>query len=208
MITIGKIVFDEKLINHKTLPYVQYQNVLETPKAAPLQLPTLTIGWKLVNKLFPNKNFDILEREFRLNRPEQHFWEFSATEDIVQYTNGLDHFIKKLPYLFISNFQYKNADPFFNELFSIDAIDKFLPDGGFLYVYKNEMAYYLIDRTIYGLKLPMYQYIGIDSNDLIQRLCAKSKNHRLDDSTDYQTYYKQFPEFGYLKRSMVVFLFS
>lgn len=173
-----------------------------------LTVPTLTVGWKLVNELFPNKNIDILDKEFHPNRPEQHFWEFNSDEDIIQYTNGLEHFIKKLPYLFISTFDYKNVDPFFNELFTVDAVCNFLPDHGSLYIYKNEMVYYLMDRTIYGLKIPMYHYIGIDTNEIIQRLISKSKNHKLDDSTEYQTYYKQFPEFGYLKRSMVVFLFS
>jgi len=212
MIHIGKIIYNEKLLNHKELPYVYYQKIPDTPKIDK-QLPTLIVGWKLVKELILSYPHDILEKEIdfkkiNLKIKERYFWEFSSSEDIVQYSIGIDFFIKRLPYLFITNFEYKNIDPFFHDLFTIDAINKHIPDGGNLYVYKKDMAYYLVDKTIYGVKLSIYDYIGIDDQFIIDALIAKSKNHLLDDSTEYQKYYKQFPEFGFLKRSMVVFLFS
>ncbi len=206
MIQIGKIVHKEKLINHKPLPYIVYQNLTETPKTN-TKLPSLIVGWKLANELFPTTNLDILERDINLKQRDKYLWEFSPTEDIIQYSSGIDLFVKKLPYLFISRFDYKNADPFVHNLFTFDQINEYLPDGGSLYVYKNEIAYYLSGNTIYGIKLAIYDYMTMDVQGIVNLLVSKSKNHILDDSTEYQKYYKLFPEFGYLKRSMVVFLF-
>lgn len=207
MIKIGTIVHNEKLINHKPLSYIHYQFLGNTPKSDK-NLPTLIVGWKLVNETIPKYPHDILERELHLKRKQRYYWEFSPSEDIVQYSTGIDFFVKRLPYLFINNFQYRNADPIFNNLFSAEEMDAYLPSGGSLYIYKNEMAYYLHENTIYGIKLSIYEYLGISTSIIIQGLISKSIQHYLDDSTEYQKYYKLFPEFGYLKRSMVVFLFS
>jgi len=206
MIQIGKIVHKEKLINHKPLSYIIYQNLTETSRT-PLRLPTLIVGWKLANELFPYSNLDILERDINVKQRDKYLWEFSPTEDIIQYSSGLEFFVKRLPYLFISRYDYKNADPFFHNLFTLDQINGYLPDGGSLYVYKNEIAYYLSGNTIYGLKLAIYDYMTMNVQSIVNMLVSKSKNHFIDDSTEYQKYYKMFPEFGYLKRSMVVFLF-
>lgn len=207
MLQLGKIVHKEPLVNHKLLPYVFYQNLKDTPKDGKL-LPTLIVGWKLINELFPTYDHDILEKDLNIRTKCKHFWEFSPTEDIIQYTDGLEHFIKKIPYLFISQFNYKNADPIFNNLFTVGGLDGFLPSGGSLYVYKNEMAYYLHGDTIFGIKLTVYDYIQINVESVIEILKKKSANHFIDDSTEYQKYYKQFPEFSFLKRAMVVLLFS
>jgi len=211
MIEIGKIVYSDKLVNHKPLPYVVYHKYEPNVHVARVKnYSTLIVGWKLVNEIIPKYPHDILEREIDLKRKDKYFWEFSFDEDNVQYTQGLEAFIKKLPYLYISKFEYKNADPIFNGLFTLDDLDKFLPSDGYLYVYKNEIAYYFdyAESRIYGIKLSVYEYMGVPVPAVIDRLVKKSKRHFLDDSTEYQKYYKHFPEFGLLKRSMVVFLFS
>src|SRR5882757_6358934 len=169
MIQIGKIVHNEKLINHKPLPYIVYQNLSETPKTT-IKLPSLIVGWKVANELFPNSNLDILERDILLKQRDKYLWEFSPTEDIIQYSSGLEFFIKKLPFLFLSRYDYKNADPFFNDLFTLDQINGYLPDGGSLYVYKNEIAYYLSGNTIYGIKLAIYDYMAMDVESIVKLL--------------------------------------
>lgn len=204
MIQIGKIIHDEPLLNHKALSYVIYQKFNEGYLDDIEGLPTLIIGWKSMNILIPREH-DILEKE--LDSKKKHFWEFSPSEEIIQFSEGLSLFVKRLPYLFISKFLYKNIDPFFNNLYTIEDIGKLFPDSGDLYIYKNEMAYYRVDNTIYGLKLGIYDYLGVDIQLIIKALVSKSKNHILDDSTEFQKYYRMFPEFGFLKRSMVVFLF-
>lgn len=208
MLQIAKIYHNEKLINHKPLPYVSYHMVGDVIENDVRRLPTLIVGWKLVNKMMPLYPHDILEREVKLQRSNKYYWEFSPTEDIVQYTTGLEMFLKKVPYLYLQSFTYKNVDPFFNNIQSPVDITAFFPSGGSLYVYKNESAYYLHEKIIYGLKLSIFDYMNVDSMEITQALVAKSKSHLLDDSTQYQNYYKLFPEFGLLKRSMVVFLFS
>jgi hypothetical protein len=207
MIYLGKIVHKEPLVNHKPLPHIFYQNLNDTPKDKKV-LPTLIVGWKLVNELFPKYEHDIIEKDLHIRTKCKHVWEFSPKEDIVQYSQGLDFFIKKVPYLFISKYQYKNADPIFNNLFTVRDLSKFLPAGGSLYVYKNDMAYYLHEETIFGIKLTVYDYMRIKSSSVIEFLKSISTRHLIDDSTEYQKYYKEFPEFSFLKRSMVVLLFS
>lgn len=206
MIKIGKIVFDEKLHDHKELPYIVYQD-LNVLKKDETRVPTLIVGWKLANKLFPSQNLDILEREIKLNKKHKYYWEFTPMEDIVQYTQGLELFVKRLPHHFIKGFEYQNVDPFFHNMFTLDQIDKHFSTGGYLYVYKNDMAYYRLGDIIQGMKLSVYEYIGIDIPSIISLLVSKSEKHALDDGTEYQKYYKMFPEFGLLKRSMVVFVF-
>lgn len=196
MKTIGVINYNEKLINHKELSYIQYN-------ADNLNVPELTIGWNLVKLKHSEKNLDILNKEVSKNK----YWEFSPIEDIVQYSNGLELFIKNLPNYFINNYKYINVDPFANDLFTLDTISNYFPINGSLYIYKNDVAYYLLGNTIYGFKLSIYEYVGQSVEDIVQLLVNKSKNSYLDDSTEYQKYYKLFPEFGTLKRAMVVFMF-
>lgn len=203
---LAKIVYDEKLHNHKSLSHIFYQDIKIVEKDT-RQLPTLIVGWKLINKLLPNYPHDILEREVSIGRSNKIFWEFSPSEDIVQYSHGLEQFLKRIPLLFITRYQYKNVDPFFEGLFSVESLISFLPSGGDLYVYKDDMAYYRHNNTIYGLKLPVYNYIGLQMKSVRDVLLSKSARRCLDDSTEYQKFYKQFPDFGLLKRSMVVFYF-
>lgn len=207
MIQIGKIVHNEKLVNHKPLPYILYRASNEGYLEDIKNVPTLIIGWKLINTLVPRYNYDILQKELHFNNNNKYFWEFSPSENIIQSNTGVELFVKRLPYLFISKFLYKNIDPFFNNLYTSENIESFFPAGGDLYVYKNEMAYYRVGDTIYGLKLTIYDYLGVDTQVIVSALVTKSKNHNLDDSTEFQKYYRIFPEFGFLKRSMVVFLF-
>lgn len=206
MIQFGKIVHDEKLVNHKPLPYIFYR--ASTGYNEDIKnVPTLIIGWKSINSLVPKYSHDILEKELQLKDGNRYFWEFSPTEDIIQYSDGIEKFVKRLPYLFISKFKYINIDPFFSNLFTSEDIVKFFPDGGDLYVYKNEMAYYRVENVIYGLKLSIYDYLQVDGKTIIDVLIGKSKKYLLDDATEFQKYYRMFPEFGFLKRSMVVFAF-
>ena len=205
MIKLGRIVCknESDLLNHKRLLYVEYD------RSQNKHLPTLVIGWKYINDLLPDYPHDILEKEIFIPKTMGLYWEFSPIEDIVQYSQGLEKFIKKIPYIYMSNYTYINGDPFFNNLFSIDAINGFLPDGGNLYIYKNEIVYYCFGKNIYGFKLSIFDYLGLDSTLIIALLRKKAVKEVIDThGEEYQKYYKQFPEFGMLKRSMVVFLFS
>jgi hypothetical protein len=191
------------------LPYISYHKLSEDNKADK-SLPTLVIGWNLVNDLLPVYEHDILEKEIHSGNTQfKHYWEFSPTEDIIQYTQGLELFTKKIPYMYMSRYVYINGDPFFNNLFSVDAINIFLPDGGNLYIYKDEVVYYCVGNNIYGFKLSIFDYLGLDSSLIIGMLRKKAIKEIIDThGEEYQKYYKLFPEFDMLKRSMVVFSFS
>lgn len=206
MIKIGNIIHYEPLINHKPLEYINYGSC--EPNGEPQyyfnDLPTLRIGWKEVKKI-TELPVNVLNKNFN----EKVRWEFSPTEDIIQYTEGLEKFIKELPTRFIEKYEYFNIDPFLHKLNKIEDLSVPIPAHGHLYVYKNDMAYYKAGETIYGIKLPAFEYVGITPASIIEMLKSKApSSFLLDDSTEYQKYYKLFPEFPLLKRSMVVFLFG
>lgn len=213
MIKLGNIYHAEPLINHKPLDYINYKPIdncmppylcIANADASVGHIPSLFVGWKKIrdNRLFGVD--DVLNKYLGTTM----WWEFSPSESIIQYSEGIEKFLKKVPHYYISNFKYFNADPFFLNLFTLKNIESLIPDGGDLYVYKEDMAYYRSNHKIYGFKLPVFSFIGLSSTDIINLLKSKAKNHLLDDSTEYQKYYRKFPDFPLLKRSMVVFLFS
>lgn len=198
---IGNVVSPEKLINHKEVPFLNYyKDVSEVGN----QLPTLIIGWNYFKSTNIGGEADILTK----NMVNQRYWEFSPDEDIVQYSQGLENFVKRIPEYYISKYRYVNIDPFFQNLYTVEQLQNFFKPNGDLYVYKKDILYYRKGYVICGLKLSIYEYLGHHVDDIINVMVSKSKNHLLDDSTEYQKFYKLFPEFGLLKRSMVVFLFS
>lgn len=205
MFKIGNIVHKEPLINHKQLSHVNYySNHLEVEN----KLPTLIIGWNsyksIVGQMNPTFEVDILNKHI----VDMNYWEFSPSEDIIQYSKGIENFVLKLPEYYIKTFMYVNLDPFFYNLYTVDELRSYLPSNGHLYVYKNDMAYYRSGDVIFGIKLSIYDYLGQDVQTIVQTLSANSEKSVIDDGTEYQKYYKMFPEFPLLKRSMVVFLFS
>ncbi len=211
MIKMGNIFSDCELINHKKLDYINYGKCSDMPKfwnfnASKFKtnnLPTLFIGWKALENIFP---INILEKKL----PNNMFWEFSPEEDIIQYTNSLESFIKEVPSLYIKRCPYINADLFNHKIFKSDDLEWKLSKikNGDLYVYKNDMAYYNTqNNTIYGFKLPIYNAVLGDGLAL-KTLKESSEKVIEDDGELFQRYYKMFPDFPLLKRSMVVFAFS
>lgn len=208
MIKLGNILHCEPLINHKPLEYINYgmYDIDGDPLFFFNALPTLRIGWKATKKA-TELNLDILNKNFN----DKVRWEFSPTEHIIQYTEGLEKFIKELPTRFIEQYKYTNIDPIFHKIYKLEDFNNVIPKHGAtgLYVYKNDMAYYLSIDHILGIKLSAFEYFGISSTDIIEMLKSKiDDRYLLDDSTEYQKYYRILPDFPLLKRSMVVFLFS
>jgi hypothetical protein len=201
MIKLGNILHSEPLLNHKQLDYINYGS---TQSWFMNDLPTLRVGWRDLK----STSFAVVTNILNKQLDNNYWWEFSPSEEIIQYSMGLDKFVKSLPRLFIEQYMYVNVDPFNFNLFTINDLEKYYSGGGDLYVYKNDMIYYRLGKVIYGLKLSAYSYIGVDVVKIIEMLKEKAERSVIDDSTQYQKYYRLFPEFPLLKRSMVVFLFE
>lgn len=177
--------------------------------------PTLIIGWSMYQKAFPEFKPDILDKTYKFNV----CWEFSMEEKITDHFTGIENFIKNAPKQYIESYKFVNIDPILYSIQSeenlIDVIGKYLylPHVS-LYQYLDNMIY-LLDRgsktQIVGLHLNAYKYFGFDIEKIKGLLYAViTKNSRKctidQDGAIYQSYYRKFPDFDQLKRSMVLFL--
>ncbi len=201
MIKIANIITNCELINHKKLDYINY---CDDPNNIIDGLPKLLVGWKFLNEK-TGLRLSILDKEIS----NRFFWEFSPDEDIIQYTNGLESFLKSAPTLFINKFRYINADPFNYKIFNAESLEQKLLKikNGKLYVYRNDMGYYWVENKIYGFKLSMYNAI-LGENVALELLKSVSDKFIADEGDLFQQHYKIFPNFPQLKRSIVVFSFS
>ena len=78
-----------------------------------------------------------------------------------------------------------------------------------IYQYKEEIVYLLVpaERKIYGVYLNAFKYFGFDNKEILNQFSNKYVAKTIDqDGSIYQSFYRQFPDFDRLKRSMVLFL--
>lgn len=213
---IGAIINYSDSYHQKRVDYIHYltniDEYLEICKLKSNQnnykIPVLCIGWDFVKKnniteIFRVPTITILNKEIVKN---QSFWEFNMNEDISGYFSGVENFIKYIPYHYINNFKYRILDPC--TVPDVATLNKLLPSGSNSYIFKNEMAYVYNDQSIIGIHLESFKYFRYDVDEILQVIKSKSVNYFQDvEGLEYQKCYKKFPEFPYLKRSMVVFMF-
>lgn len=224
MIKIANIFTEQELSNHEKKDWINYvlyepfmkENLMLYGNFA---LPTLIIGWNFLKRQAPfltNFQPNILQKKI----PNSNIiWEFSKDEKMTDHFNGVSEFVKTAPRKFIEIRPYRNVDPIKDNIIDEDHLIHYI--GGFLslyhcnvYQYKDEIIY-LYDRTrfqITGIYLNSYKYFGYDIEKIklmiFDRVRQNEKNKAtMDiDGTIYQSFYKQFPEFDQLKRSIVLFL--
>jgi hypothetical protein len=210
--TIANIICPHDLDNHKPLEWINY---VPSISDCNLKLPTLVIGWEKVKHQFQNLKPSILQK--RLPSPHSSVtWEFSKEEKMTDHFNGIEKFIKTAPREFIDMFPYGNVDPIRenvqNEDHLLEILSRKIDLGkAVVYQYKEEMIY-IFDRgnqkkPIWSVYLNSYKYFGYDTKKIIDLIETNIPNKISDpQGLIYQSYYKQFPEFDHLKRTMVLFL--
>lgn len=213
---IGSIFCSKVITTHKKVDYVNYFSNLEEfldfsrikPDQNNYKTPFLYVGWNSLKKnnishLFRVPEISILKKEIVKN---QLFWEFDMEEDINGYFSGIDQFVANVPYYFINNFKYKIIDPC--SVPDVSSIKGLLPSTFDSYIYKNEMIYIQSQNVITGIHLDSFKYFRYDVDEILNIVKSNSVHHFHDvEGLEYQKYYKKFPEFPYLKRSIVVFMF-
>lgn len=204
---IANIVSPVELVNHKKLDWINY---VPTIAYSNLGLPTLIIGWDRYKRSYEHIYPNILQKRNPHN--EMVRWEFSMEEKMVDYFNGIDEFIKSAPKEFCNLYKYISIDPIKNNInneydiiLNLQSTNKYI-----LYQYKDEIIYLLdnANMTIYGVYLNSYKYFKYDIDKILKMLydsirCEKSIIDA--DGSIYREYYKHFPEFDQLKRSIVLF---
>ena len=186
--------------------------------SANMALPTLVVGWSLFKNEFSYLNPNILKHD-GYNGHSQVQWIFSMDEKMNEHFLGVEKFVKTAPRKFVEIKPYRTIDPIKDNIQNADHVISYM--NGFLnlfhcntYQYKEEILY-LYDRTrfeITGIYLNSFRYFQYDVErikDLIYSRVQQNLNNTVTKDTDgsiYQSYYKHFPEFDQLKRTMVLFL--
>jgi len=208
---ISNIVYEEKLVNHTKLDYINYINEPIKYSELNTSLVTLFVGWRFMKKCNPDSNIlqdaDILEKRIIKNRL---YWEFDFTEKKSDHVKGVETFVNLAPeYYFLNKYKYINIDPIFHKIKNVGDLKNVIPNKlNQMYVYKNEMLYVLNDNEIYGINLNMFEYMKIDTEETREYLSNITNNVTYLDveGEKYKELYKKFPNFKYLKRFMVTML--
>lgn len=220
---IANIVSELDLSNHPFRAWINYVKYVPSMKGklmleCNLAVPTLVIGWSVFKTEFHYLAPNILKKDGYVGMPHLS-WEFSMEERINDHFNGVQNFIKTAPRKFVEIKPYRTIDPIKDNILNEEHLILFA--NGFLnlfhcnaYQYKDEIIY-LYDRTrfeITGIYLNSYRYFGYDvekiKEAILSRVQQNSNNTVTKDvnGSIYQSYYKEFPEFDQLKRTMVLFL--
>ena len=208
---IANIIHEKELINHTKVEYVNYINELTHYEDLDTTLPTLYVGWSFmkdcnpVNELI--QNADILKKKIVSN---ELYWECSFEESKASHVKGVDNFVRLVPeFYFMPKYSYINLDPVFFNLQDIqDVMDVVAKEIDFLYNFKNEMIYLLVEgKKIVGINMKMYEFFKFDTLQLLARLQERTADYKNDlDGEIHQSYYKLLPNFIHLKRYLIVIL--
>jgi hypothetical protein len=201
---IANIISNVELTNHTKLDWINYVSLTVD---ANLTLPTLIIGWNRYKREFSHLYPDILVKKSNSQYPL--FWEFSIDEKITDHFTGIENFVKNAPREFVNQFSYKSIDPISDNIETPEQLLSLMPVEGTYYQYKEEIIY-VFDQsknTITGIYLTAYKYFGFDVKKILSLFSEKYATKTIDrDTAIYQSYYREFPDFDQLKRSMVLFL--
>lgn len=139
-------------------------------------LPTLIIGFDVVNKLFPD--FNILNRSLA---PEI-FWTYKRTEKRDKYEEDLTWFIgysyltliKDVNYVFVDPIQYprKTIKKIINKMKTISSPVSYF-DGRMIYIYG--------DKIIFGIDIKLLTYIGLNTDKIISKIKIHSSVFLCDE---------------------------
>lgn len=207
---IANIIYENELVNHTKVDYVNYINKPIEYDQLDKELPTLFVGWSFMKLCNPNnsiiQNADILHKKIITN---ELYWEMSFIENKSSHINGIERFIKLSPEFYFSpKFSYVNLDPVFFQIKDIqDLMDVIPKQIKTCYIFKNEMIYLLSNNKIFGINLKMYGFFKFNISEIILQLSFRTETMITDnDGLQYQTYYKIFPNYTQLKRYLVVIL--
>lgn len=202
---IANIVSSVELSNHKKLEWINYYKSITHVN---FTIPTLIVGWNDYKREFPHLYPNISKKKSQSSSPL--WWEFSMEEKMVDHFKGVEEFVKKAPREFCDLYNYQSIDPIKNVIGDeYDLITRIPLSNSVFYLYKDEIIYVLDRNTnkIYGIYLNAFKYFRFDIQKIITLISNRIEKRILDsDGTLYQQYYKLFPNFDQLKRSIVLFL--
>lgn len=207
---IANIIYEDELVNHTKVGYVNYINTKKKYEDIDRTLPTLYVGWSFMKDCNPDneliQNADILRKKIISN---ELYWEFTFQESKSSHVKGVDGFVESAPGLYFTpKYKYTNLDPVFFQLSEHrDVLDVLPKQIDAAYIHKGEMLYLLCGEKITGLSLKTYEFFQFNTTELIKDISSRV-TQIVDDpkGSMYLEQYKIFPKFTHLKRYLVVIL--
>ena len=207
---IANVIFEKELINHTKVDYINYYNEPIIYDTLDKAMPTLYVGWSFMKASNPDnliiQNADILKKRIISN---ELYWECNFEEGKASHVKGVDSFVNFAPQLYFTpKYSYINLDPIFFQLKDVQDIMDVLPKNiKASYNFRNEMIYLLCDNNIYGINLNIFEFFKFNIEIIKNSLSLRTIISYDDvDGSIYQSYYKLFPNFSFLKRYLVVIL--
>lgn len=205
---IANIIYDNKLINHEDLDYINYYNSKTEYNSINTLLPTLYVGRRFLKESNPNNEIilqsNVLEKKIIANKL---YWECSFDEDKSSNINGVVRFVNLIPkYYFEGNFKYSIIDPVFLTLREDSQLYNALPNNIIkVYKFKDEMIYLLSENNkIFGIDLKMLNYFKFDIEKLDSVIDGKCDNIVNDiDGEIFKKFYRILPDYELLRRYVV-----
>jgi hypothetical protein len=172
------------IITTSTNKFPEEFNILSTIDEITTNLPSLIIGFDMVNKLYPDNDID------NNKLAENLYWTFKKTERRDLHEEGLQNFIKDCYIKLISNIKYQFIDPIQLEKSKIVKIIKFIKKNTIISYQFHDMIYIYCDNYIFGIDLKIIKYIGLNPDKLKHKIEKISSSYLLNEEIikDYSKY--------------------
>ena len=165
-------------------------NVVKTIEEIIQGIPTLIIGYDLINKLYPE--FDITNISINTNT----YWTFKRTERRDKFEEDLFWFMskvyqdltKQVKYVFVDPIQYRSRTLYkiIRKIYSIE--------NKIAYIHLD-MVYIYGDKIIFGVDLKLLRYMSVNVDKIIKKI--KNTNVFLDDDKILIEYKKNVGKLEY-----------
>jgi hypothetical protein len=204
---IANIVYENELVNHTNVDYINYHKKPIDYDDLDKNLPTLYVGWSFMKKCSLNnpiiQNANILHKKIIGN---ELYWEFDFIESKSSHVTGIESFVDLVPrFYFTPKYSYINLDPVFFQINNLeDLLDVVAKNINKVYLFKKDMLYLLVDNKITGIDLKMYDFFKFNIDDIISGLHKRTDFFHDDyEGEIYKSFYKKLPNFTLLKRYVV-----
>lgn len=176
-------------------------NVVKTMEEIIHGLPTLIVGYDLVNKLYPD--FDITD----ISLGNDMYWAFKKTERRDDYEEALSWFMTKVYKDLISKLHYIFIDPIQDNPKKLrKVIKKIKTMENIISFVHEEMIYIHGENIIFGVDLKLLDYIGFDVDKI--KLKIKNVSSVFLDNKEILIEYKNTMETLENKAKYVPYLYS
>ena len=139
-------------------------------------LPTLIVGYDIINKLYPD--FDILDIKVGTDL----YWTFKRIENRDKFNEDLDWFITKVYDDLVKGISYLFIDPILLKKESlIKIIRKIHSLKNIISYLHKDMIYLYGDKIVFGIDLRLLRFLGMGVEKLKSKITLISTDFLEDD---------------------------